>query len=86
MHGLPASPFAAAIAAARQVPATDPNAAQAKADIERWGQTIWEIAQSRAQKNAWEEAIAAAKLVPQELPQLHAQAQQDIAKWGRLKN
>jgi hypothetical protein len=86
MHSLPASLFAAAIAAARQVPATDPNAAQAKADIERWGQTIWEIAQSRAQKNAWEEAIAAAKLVPQELPQLHAQAQQDIAKWGRLKN
>jgi Caspase domain len=86
MHGLPASPFAAAIATARQVPATDPNAAQAKADIERWGQTIWEIAQSRAQKNAWEEAIAAAKLVPQELPQLHAQAQQDIAKWRRLKN
>ena len=86
MHALPATPFAAAIATARQVPATDPAATQAKADIERWGQTIWEIAQSRAQQNAWEDAIAAAKLVPPELPQLQTQAQQKIAQWGRMRN
>lgn len=85
MQSVSASQFAAAISTARKIPINDPLYANAKADIARWGQVIWEIAQSRAQQELFDSAISAAKLVPTENPQLYAQAQQGIETWKRAK-
>lgn len=85
MLSVSASPFAAAIATARKIPANDPLYPKAKADIELWGQVIWEIAQSRAQQKQFDSAIAAAKLVPSESPQLYTQARQGIETWKRTQ-
>jgi Caspase domain len=85
MQSVSASQFAAAIATARKIPTHDPLYAKAKADIELWGQVIWEIAQSRAQQKQFDSAIAAAKLVPSESPPLYTQARQGIETWQRSK-
>lgn len=85
MQSVSASQFAAAIATARKIPAGDPLYAKAKADIDLWGQVIWGIAQSRAQQEQFDSAIAAAKLVPSESPQLYTQARQGIETWTRTK-
>jgi hypothetical protein len=85
MQSVSASQFSAAIATARKIPVNDPLYAKAKADIDRWGQVIWEIAQSRAQQEQFDSAISAAKLVPAESAQLYAQAQQGIETWKLTK-
>lgn len=85
MQSVSAVPFAAAIATARKIPTNDPLYPKAKADIELWGQVIWEIAQSRAQQKEFDSAIAAAKLVPSESPQLYTQARQGIETWKRTQ-
>ncbi|HIK31929.1 MAG TPA: caspase family protein [Oscillatoriales cyanobacterium M59_W2019_021] len=85
IQSVPASPFAAAIATARKIPANDPLYPKAKANIELWGRAIWEIAQSRAQHGQFDSAIAAVKLVPAESPQLYTQARQAIATWTQAK-
>ncbi|MGB3238916.1 MAG: caspase family protein [Geitlerinemataceae cyanobacterium] len=85
MQSVSASQFAAAIATARKIPAGDPLYAKAKADIDLWGQVIWEIAKARAQQEQFDSAIAAAKLVPSESPQLYTQARQGIETWTRTQ-
>jgi len=81
MQKLQASYLAYAIAQARRIPSSDPGYATAQAKIQRWGETIWEIAQSRAQQGNWQYAIAAAQLVPRETANLHQQAQTAAQTW-----
>jgi hypothetical protein len=72
-----------AIALARQIPANDPQYAEAQREIDRWSQDILTIAQQRAAQKDYKHAIGAAQLVPEDRPQLHAEAQKAIAEWKK---
>lgn len=76
-----ASDYVQAIATARQIPANDPLAPQAQQAIDRWSQSILDIAIGRAQLGAYNEAIAAAKLVPSDRPETYGRAQELIGTW-----
>ena len=76
-----ASMFNDAIEQARQVPPEDPFYDQAQADIARWGQVILDLAEGRAASGDINGAIAAAKLVPTDQPQVAEAAAQRIATW-----
>ncbi len=76
-----ASGFSQAIALANQIPENDPLYPTAQENIERWSQTILDIAQGRAQTNNFSNAIAAANLVPQSNRQVYQQSQLEIQKW-----
>ncbi|MGL5081488.1 MAG: caspase family protein [Microcoleaceae cyanobacterium] len=78
-----ASNWSEAIAAASKVQKTDPLYPVAQQDIERWSQTIFDIAQGRALANNLPDAIAAAKLVPPENQAIYEQAQLQIQKWDQ---
>jgi len=79
-----AYPFNDAIAVARQVPASDPLYEEAQQYITNWSQVILDIAQERAQQGNFQGAIAAARLVPQDDPSIHAKAEQAIEQWQLL--
>lgn len=81
LQGSSASGFSQAIATASQIPQSDPLYPTAQESIERWSQTILDIAQGRAQTNNFSTAIAAAKLVPQSNRQVYEQSQLEIQKW-----
>ncbi len=76
-----ASMFNDAIEQARQVPPEDPFYDQAQADIARWGQVILDLAEGRAASGDINGAIAAARLVPTDQPQVAEAAAQRIATW-----
>ena len=76
-----ASMFNNAIEQARQVPPEDPFYEQAQADIARWGQVILDLAEGRAASGDINGAIAAARLVPTDQPQVATAAAQRIATW-----
>ena len=71
-----ASMFNDAIEQARQVPPEDPFYEQAQADIARWGQVILDLAEGRAASGDINGAIAAARLVPTDQPQVATAAAQ----------
>ncbi len=85
--------IAEAITVVRQIRPGQPSYAQAQADIDRWSAVILDMARGRsAQRNGgdslvsarnYTQAIAAARLVPSDRPQLFAAAQQDIATWSQ---
>ncbi|MEA5501424.1 peptidase C14 [Limnoraphis robusta Tam1] len=76
-----ASSFSNAIVIASQIPQRDPLYPSAQENIERWSQTILDIAEARAQTGKFSDALAAAKLVPQTNRQIYQQAQLQIQKW-----
>ena len=80
-----ASEASRAIAIARLIPSNDPQYAQAQKEIDRWSQDIFTIAQQRAAQKDYKHAIAAAQLVPDDRPQLHADAQKAIAEWRKKR-
>ncbi|MEM7649190.1 MAG: peptidase C14, partial [Cyanobacteria bacterium P01_A01_bin.70] len=59
----------------------DPFYDQAQADIARWGQVILDLAEGRAASGDINGAIAAARLVPTDQPQVAEAAAQRIATW-----
>ncbi|HEY9640400.1 MAG TPA: caspase family protein [Coleofasciculaceae cyanobacterium] len=89
-----ASDFADAIAKARQIKLGQPLFEEAHQDIDRWSRVILDMAQGRADRrngsstptaaNNYSAAIASAQLVPNDNPQIYAQAQQAIAQWSQL--
>lgn len=76
-----ASMFNDAIEQARQVPPEDPYYEQAQADIQRWGRVILDLAEGRAASGNIGGAIAAARLVPDDQPELTTLAAQRIQTW-----
>lgn len=76
-----ASAFVEAIAVLRQVPPQSPDYAQAQSQIRRWSEIIWEIAQGRAEAGNWQDAVAAAQLVPKDQGALYQQAQETLRRW-----
>ncbi|MGL5032591.1 MAG: hypothetical protein ACRC6M_02180 [Microcystaceae cyanobacterium] len=75
-----ASVFVRAIAELRTIPPDSPSFDAAQTQISLWSQIILGIAQGRAQVGNWQDAIAAAQLVPSDQPQLYEQAQDLIQR------
>jgi hypothetical protein len=80
-----ASRFNDAIEEARQVPIGDEFYDQAQADIARWSRVILDLAQGRASNGAFDDAIAAATLVPQDQGDIYIQARAEIQTWQQQK-
>lgn len=76
-----ASKFNEAIEQARRIPPEDPFYEQAQADMARWSQIILDLAEGRAANGDINNAIAAARLVPEDQPEVYSLAQQRIAEW-----
>jgi uncharacterized caspase-like protein len=76
-----ATPYRDAIDEARNVPPRDAVYPATKAAIQEWSQTIFDIAQRRASQQQIDIAILAADKVPDDNPQLYAQARTAIAQW-----
>lgn len=76
-----ASSFSDAIAVAGQIPPRDPLYPTAQENIERWSQTILDIAEGRAEAENFSDALAAAKLIPASSRPIYEQAQLQIQKW-----
>ncbi|HEY9761520.1 MAG TPA: caspase family protein [Trichocoleus sp.] len=85
MQPVSASVFSDAIKRARQVPVGDPYYEQAQQDINRWSLVILDLADGRAATGAFDDAIAAVKLVPDDRPELYQVAQDRIARWQQQK-
>ncbi|MBW4442608.1 MAG: caspase family protein [Plectolyngbya sp. WJT66-NPBG17] len=80
-----ASDASKAIDRARTIPASDPLYAQAQQDIDRWSRNILDIARQRAVQKEFQQAIAAAQLVPKDRPQVYADAQKAIQQWRKAR-
>ena len=79
-----ASPLNRAIRQAREIEAESPFYAEAQEDIERWSETILDIAKGRASEQNFAGAIAAAELVPQHnstTKSIAQQATEAVASW-----
>lgn len=76
-----ASLFNQAITQARKVQPGDPLYPQAQQDMVRWSRVILDLAQGRAASEKFAEAIATAKLVPDDDPMTYKMTQQAIASW-----
>lgn len=75
-----ASSYNKGIMTLRQVPVGQPGYAEARKLIDIWSRQIYLIANSRAAKGNFSQAIATAQLVPQDTPSA-AVAQDAIARW-----
>jgi hypothetical protein len=84
LHPNQASRFSKAIEQSRQIKPGQPFYEQAQQDINRWSLVIFDLASGRAKEGNYEAAIKAASLVPDDRPQLYAQAQQAIAQWRQM--
>lgn len=80
-----ASDASKAIDRAREIPPSDPLYAQAQQDIARWSRNILDIARQRAAQKQFQQAIAAAQLVPKDRPEIYAEAQKAIQQWRRSR-
>ncbi|BAU12701.1 putative peptidase C14 [Leptolyngbya sp. NIES-3755] len=80
-----ASDASKAIDRARTIPPSDPLYAQAQQDIDRWSRNILDIARQRAAQKQFQQAIAAAQLVPKDRPDVYAEAQKAIQQWRRSR-
>jgi hypothetical protein len=85
LKGVSASSFSNAIAKARQIPKSDPAYPQAQQEIERWSQTILDIAKGRSQADDFQGGIAAAMLVPDANEKIYQQAQLQIQQWDQQR-
>ena len=79
-----ASSYSDAIGLVQKIPADQPGYLEAEKLINQWGNQIWEIAQSRAKKKQYVNAIEAAKLVPENTSAYDA-AKKAIADWKTNK-
>jgi hypothetical protein len=80
-----ASLFSDAIDLARQVPEGDPAYVQAQADMARWSQVILDLAEGRAASGDLEGAVAAARLVPEDQPEVWGKAQTQTRQWEQRR-
>lgn len=76
-----ASQFSQAIREAQKIKPGQPLYAEAQADIARWSQVILDLAEGRAKQGQFEPAIATARLVPPNNPNVYNRAQALIQKW-----
>lgn len=79
--GSSASDYVRAIAIARRIRPGEPLYQQAQVDIDRWSQAILDIAEGRARRGQFNEAISAAALVPNDRPAIYGTAQESISRW-----
>jgi hypothetical protein len=77
------SQYNKAIAMARKIKPNEPLYEQAQDDIQRWSHVILDIAEGRAKQGKFEEAIEAAKLLPQEHQPTYQAAQRSISQWQK---
>ncbi|MDB9493933.1 caspase family protein [Spirulina major CS-329] len=77
-----ASSYIQGINELKTIPAGQPGYQQAQDLIKRWGEQIYLIANSRAARGEFEQAIATAQLVPADAPNYQA-AQSAIARWQK---
>jgi hypothetical protein len=77
-----ASSYSKGIVTLRQVPVGQPGYAEARKLIDIWSRQIYLIANSRAAKGSFTQAIETANLVPKDTPS-HAAAQAAIARWQK---
>jgi Caspase domain len=89
-----ASDFVEGIKKVRQIKQGQPFYQEAQQDIDRWSRVILDMAQGRAGRNNGElsvrakaenfnGAIASARLIPPDRPDLYAQAQQAVGNWSQ---
>ena len=78
-----ASDFIRAIAELRNIKPGSPLYPEAQKRITFWSQTILEIAQGRAEVGNWQDAIAAASLVPVDQTPLYDISQKSIQDWQK---
>jgi hypothetical protein len=89
-----ASDFVEGIKKVRQIKVGQPFYQEAQQDIDRWSRVILDMAQGRAGRNNGElsvraqaenfnGAIASARLIPGDRPELYNQAQQAVGKWSQ---
>jgi hypothetical protein len=83
LQDVPASSLSQAIARADRVPQGDSGYPEAQLAVERWSRTILDVAEGRAAAGNVEEAIAAARLVPDTKRPIYEEAQLQIQKWDR---
>ncbi|HEY9809826.1 MAG TPA: hypothetical protein V6D13_10910, partial [Halomicronema sp.] len=77
-----ASSYSKAIAAASTIKQDQPAYSEAKKLINQWSNSIWQIAQTRANQRLYPSAIAAAQLIPENTPS-YLPAQKAIQQWQR---
>lgn len=75
-----ASEVALAIGQARQIPPGDVNYAEAQQQIERWSADLLDLAQQRADRGAYQDAIGAAQMITAGSSSYRA-AQTAIGQW-----
>lgn len=75
-----ASDLNLAIATARKIKPGEPLYEQAQENIKIWSQMILDLAQGRAKQKQYPQAVAAAQLIPKDLP-LYPKAQAAINQW-----
>jgi hypothetical protein len=89
-----ASDFVEGIKKVRQIKAGQPFYQEAQQDIDRWSHVMLDMAQGRAGRNNgklsvrakaenFNGAIASARLIPTDRPELYNQAQQAVNKWSQ---
>ena len=83
IQGNRASQFSDAIAAARQIQPGQPFYDEAQQDVDRWSQTIFDMAVGRAQRGDYRGAMAAVQLVPSDRA-LGTDAQKALDYWTVL--
>ncbi|GAB4303641.1 MAG: hypothetical protein Fur0025_45030 [Oscillatoriaceae cyanobacterium] len=74
--------YSQAIAKVSDITSGEPLYAKARTATESWSQKIWEIAQYRARRGRFSDAIAAAKLIPKDST-LYPEAEKSISKWQK---
>ncbi|MBE9114791.1 caspase family protein [Lusitaniella coriacea LEGE 07157] len=77
-----ASSYGKAIQKLREVPLGEPGHPEAKKLIENWGKQVYLIANSRAARQEFQSAIAAAQFVPSDTSS-HPKAKAAIARWQK---
>ena len=80
-----ASQFQEVFALAQKIPPTSPLYGDAQEKIARWGSMILDIAEARALTGNYDGAIAAARLVPGDIPGVSAAAQEKLTQWQSSK-
>ncbi|MEM8602272.1 MAG: hypothetical protein AAGF24_00360 [Cyanobacteria bacterium P01_H01_bin.121] len=81
-----ASEFVDAIAQLRLIKPDEPFYTEAQQDIQRWSKVIYDLAVGRADEGSYEQAIAAARLVPDDQGQLYQSSQAAVQYWQQQLN
>ncbi|MGF1538803.1 MAG: caspase domain-containing protein [Elainellaceae cyanobacterium] len=76
-----ASDFARAITIAERIQPGQPLYDEAQSYIQRWGNTVIDLAEARAQAGNYVDAIGAARLIPPSVAEVYPRAQARIQQW-----